>query len=220
MSTYFCDGTLANPSGVYVDEAGHLYIADTNNHRIRRVDAGTGDITTVAGTGEQGFSGDGEPAIHAGLNEPRAVYVDGAGHLYIADSGNHRIRKVNLAPTAVAERIETDQTPSAFSLAQNYPNPFNPQTRIRYEIPVAGPVSLTIYNMLGQRIGILSQEQQAAGFYEVSWDGKDSAGRDVADGVYVYRLSSDARSFAGPSEGDSGPGKGTSLLVDDDPKVR
>jgi DNA-binding beta-propeller fold protein YncE len=86
------EARLNGPSGVAVDGAGVVYIADTGNHRIRRV-AG-GKITTVAGAGSPGFGGDGGPALAAALNLPTGVAVDGAGSLYIADSGNHRIRRV------------------------------------------------------------------------------------------------------------------------------
>ena len=85
---------LREPRGVAVDGAGNLYIADSQNNRIRKVDS-TGTITTVAGTGAFGFSGDGGPASEAQLYSPHSVTVDGAGNLYIADSGNHRIRKVD-----------------------------------------------------------------------------------------------------------------------------
>ena len=75
---------------------GHLYIADTMNHRVRRVDAQTGIITTIAGTGQARFSGDGGPADHAALNEPAALAVDAQGQLYIADQSNNRVRAVDL----------------------------------------------------------------------------------------------------------------------------
>ena len=78
---------LAFPYGVAVDSAGNLYIADSSNDRIRKVDS-TGTITTIAGTGELGFSGDGGPAVEAELYYPYGVAVDSAGNLYIADSGN------------------------------------------------------------------------------------------------------------------------------------
>jgi len=78
-----------------LDGSGNLFIADTGNHRIRRVDGRTGIITTVAGNGEAGFSGDGGPAVAAALNSPRAVAISGSS-LFIADSSNNRIRRVDL----------------------------------------------------------------------------------------------------------------------------
>ena len=74
-----------------VDGAGNLFIADWSTGRIRKVDT-AGVITTVAGTGTSGFSGDGGPATAAQLRNPSGVAVDGAGNLFIADSGNHLIR--------------------------------------------------------------------------------------------------------------------------------
>ena len=89
---------LYSPTGVTLDSAGNLYIADTNSHRIRKVDP-AGIISTIAGTGTPGFSGDGGPANAAQLNWPRIVALDGAGNLYITDSQNHRIRKVDASGT-------------------------------------------------------------------------------------------------------------------------
>ena len=89
---------LAAPSDVAVDAAGNLYIADENNHRIRKVDS-TGIITTIAGSGDWGFAGDGGPAVEARFDRPRGVAVDAAGNVYIADHGNHRIRRVDPSGT-------------------------------------------------------------------------------------------------------------------------
>jgi sugar lactone lactonase YvrE len=90
--------TLLNfPTAVVVDREGHLYIADTLNHLVRRVDAETGVITTVAGLGRPRFFGDGGLAVDAGLNEPAALAVSNNGVLYIADQSNNRVRAVDLA---------------------------------------------------------------------------------------------------------------------------
>ena len=88
---------LNGPTGLAVDRSGDLYIADTGNNRVRRVDAKTGVITTVAGLGVRGGRGDGGPASAAALNDPTGVWVDRFGVLYIADTGNKRIRVVTPA---------------------------------------------------------------------------------------------------------------------------
>ena len=90
---------LRFPWGVATDGTGNLYIADQDNHRIRKVDS-SGIITTIAGTaGRWGSEGDGGPATEARLSSPYDVAVDGAGNLYFADWGNHRIRKVDSSGT-------------------------------------------------------------------------------------------------------------------------
>ena len=87
---------LNTPRDVAVDSSGNLYIADTNNHRIRRVDT-AGVITTVVGTGANTYGGDGGPATSAQINNPLGIGMDGADNLYIADTVNNRIRKVDTA---------------------------------------------------------------------------------------------------------------------------
>jgi Divergent InlB B-repeat domain/NHL repeat len=91
---------LNNPSGVAVDKNGNIYIADLYNFLVRKVNA-SGIISTVVGNGSGAFSGDGGPAINAGLY-PYAVAVDAAGNLYIADTSNERIRAVNMGSTTIA----------------------------------------------------------------------------------------------------------------------
>jgi uncharacterized protein (TIGR03437 family) len=84
---------LNQPSACALDSAGNLFIADTLNHRIRKVDS-AGTISTVAGTGAAGFSGDEGPATAAGISAPLGVVVDDNGDIFIADTGNNRIRQV------------------------------------------------------------------------------------------------------------------------------
>jgi len=97
---YAGDGGAAASASIFheyrqaFDSAGNMYIPDTSNHRVRKVAAGTGIITTVAGNGTAGYSGDGGLAVNAGLYNPQGVAVDSAGNLYIADFSNSRIRKV------------------------------------------------------------------------------------------------------------------------------
>ncbi len=87
------NGQLSTPTRLALDTANNLYISDMMTHKVRKVSA-TGMIYTYAGTGTSGYSGDGGQAIHAKLSQPDGVALDGAGNLYIADYGNYRVRKV------------------------------------------------------------------------------------------------------------------------------
>ena len=99
--------SLNSPAGIALDASGNLYIADSAHHRVRLVDGATGTITTVAGTTSTGFSGDGGPATTANLNSPQGVAVDGSGNLYISDTFNHRVRRVDAA-TGVITTVAGD----------------------------------------------------------------------------------------------------------------
>jgi len=97
------DGSLAtqadlnDPEGLAMDKSGNLYIADAENNVIRKIDATTGNISTVAGTGIGGYSGDNGQALNAQLWFPYALAFDGAGNLYIADLNNQVIRKIDMS---------------------------------------------------------------------------------------------------------------------------
>jgi sugar lactone lactonase YvrE len=100
MNRYAGDGGPASaaemnqPASLAIDAAGNVFIADTQNHAIRRLDAKTGILTTVAGDGSPGFAGDGGPAAKARLNFPTGLGLDGKGNLYVVDSVNARLRKI------------------------------------------------------------------------------------------------------------------------------
>ena len=87
--------SLNHPTGIAVDTAGNLYIADSANQRVRRVNLASGIITTIAGTGAAGYNGDAIAATNAQLNYPLGVAVDGAGHVFIADRANRRVRRID-----------------------------------------------------------------------------------------------------------------------------
>jgi hypothetical protein len=93
--------TLNQPQGVTLDGNGNMYIADTNNHRIREVNAATNVIYTIAGTGAGGYNGDNIPAGTAELNAPYAVAFDLSGNMYIPDSANNRVREVQAVSDVV-----------------------------------------------------------------------------------------------------------------------
>jgi len=108
---YSGDGNVATKaeltmfqSGIAVDAAGDIYIADWQNNIVRKVNATSGQITTIAGNGSQGYSGDNGPATSAELNSPAGVGVDAIGNVYIADAGNNVIREIS-AETSVITTI-------------------------------------------------------------------------------------------------------------------
>ena len=81
--------------------------------------------------------------------------------------------------------------PTGFALGQNYPNPFNPSTIISYQLPTSTHVRLEVFNILGQRLATLVDEERPAGLHTAAWDAADAAGQAVAAGVYIYRLTAD-----------------------------
>ncbi len=84
--------------------------------------------------------------------------------------------------------------PDRFALQQNYPNPFNAWTTIRFSFETSGPVTLGVYNMLGQLVETLYRGELPAGQHQISWNGTDRSGRPLASGVYFCRLEADSRS--------------------------
>jgi streptogramin lyase len=111
---------LNEPYEVRFDRAGHMFFVEMKNHLIRRVDTQTGRISTVAGTGDAGFSGDGGQAVKARLKAPHSIQFGPNGNLYICDIGNHRIRRVNLSTGRIitfAGTGERKRTPDGAPIA-------------------------------------------------------------------------------------------------------
>lgn len=83
---------------------------------------------------------------------------------------------------------DSEVVPEKFALHQNYPNPFNPSTEIRYELPDNSQVTLSIFNLVGQKVRTLVEEAQSPGYYNILWDGKNDIGAQVTSGVYLYKI--------------------------------
>jgi len=92
------------------------------------------------------------------------------------------------AMTPVTSVTELEGVPELFALHQNYPNPFNPVTTIRYDVPEQSMITISIYNVLGQRVRELVNTEHAPGYYRVIWDGTNANGRPVTSGMYIYRI--------------------------------
>lgn len=90
-------------------------------------------------------------------------------------------------PVEFSTKTET-AVPKEFSLSQNYPNPFNPSTTISYALSQNAQVKLLVYNILGQKVKTLVDEYQAAGYKQVTWDGKNDQGQEVSSGIYFYKI--------------------------------
>ena len=126
------------------------------------------EVTGVARATVADIDGDGRNELIVGNRDTRTVQVYGSG-----DTG-----------TATEEDIAR----TLHRLFQNYPNPFHEATTIGYEVEQAGPVTITVYDILGRAVRMLVDEAQPVGTYHIAWDGRDAGGRAVASGTYFYRL--------------------------------
>jgi hypothetical protein len=109
-------------------------------------------------------------------------------HVYSRFTGTIYFDDLSVEVIGTTLDVKDNTIPRTFDLANNYPNPFNPTTTIRFAVPQAGPISLMVYNVLGQQVRILAQGNISAGYHDVVWDGKDDRGMTVQSGVYFYRL--------------------------------
>jgi trimeric autotransporter adhesin len=128
---------LTHPQGFAIDASGNIYIADADNHRIRMVTKSTGIISTVAGTGSSGYSGDGGIATSAGLYYPRGVAIDASGNIYIADYSNHRIRMFS-------SYVRDTAFPSPSSIVTAVPTYFLAPSSIVTAVPTYSPAPSSI----------------------------------------------------------------------------
>ena len=117
----------------------------------------------------------------------RVAMEDPAGDVHLEFTHNTVFTDIGF-PTAIISRTIGKNLPDRYTLEQNYPNPFNPVTTIRFTLPDAGMVRLSVYNTLGQLIATLTNGQVPAGTHEVSWDGRNQLGQIMSSGVYYYRI--------------------------------
>ncbi|MCH7520506.1 MAG: T9SS type A sorting domain-containing protein, partial [Candidatus Marinimicrobia bacterium] len=133
------------------------------------------------------FNGNGQYDTPSTDHAWRIMYDYTGGYAVLDFAHNTNFTDIGW-PGTVGIVSATDRLPKVFALQQNYPNPFNPSTQIRYDLPRAVPVTLTVYNILGRQVVTLVDELQAAGSYAVRWNGRDQQGKLVGTGVYVYRI--------------------------------
>ena len=93
-----------------------------------------------------------------------------------------------LNPASKVDEPANRSIPKSFKLCQNYPNPFNPTTVIRYQVPRAEKVTITVYNLLGREIKVLVNEAKPVGYISIIWDGRDNDNREVANGIYICKM--------------------------------
>jgi len=147
------DASLDTPMGVAIDDRGTVFIADTGNNRIRRIDPTTGSIETVAGNGTFGFSGDGGPATVAAMYAPRSVALDHEGRLLIADTNNHRIRRVDVDGT-----ISTIAGNGAFGFAGDGKPAIEAMLAYPWGIAVAPDGDIVLGDYLNDRVRRIDAE--------------------------------------------------------------
>ena len=132
-----------------------------------------------------------DPLLQGRVRFPSGQPVAGAQVMLFDLDGLHRVAAAATDESgwfSLTAQASAPALPERFHLGQNYPNPFNPSTVIPYELPAAARVRLEVFNLLGQRVATLVDEERPAGSHSARWDGTDSAGRAVGAGVYLYRL--------------------------------
>jgi len=193
------------------DSAGDLF-----GHSVNGIGDVNGDgkddvIVGAIGTDRYGFDYAGSACVISGADGTTLVRLDGSGFLHemgysvagagdvngdgspdviasapLADSSRGQVFVYGLISTGASD--EKNNRPARFELSQNYPNPFNPNTTIRYTLTKQGKVTLEIFNLAGQRVKVLANEEQAAGEHTLRWNGTDGKGKVQPSGIYFYRL--------------------------------
>lgn len=177
--------TITGPSFLLWKQSGTFLVSATNGvapylfHWFKKMDGSTvwsdlyiGTTKTIFGDRTKGFTLKVIGTDNNGMTGEDSHYV--AGGLYLNESGE-------------ISKYEESLLPEKYSL-ENYPNPFNPSTTIKFGLPEGQNVSIDIYNTIGEKVKTLLNESRGPGFHEVEWNGKDSSGRSVSSGMYLYVL--------------------------------
>jgi len=165
------------------DSFGNVYVVDNLSHSMTMLNP---DLAEKIGViGEQGF----DPGE---FNYPADIYIDirnGHDEMQVCERWDELSGIQSFTITQQFGKGHPDeQLPRRFQLYQNYPNPFNSTTTIKFDLPLAGEVTLEIYNILGQKVTTLINDDLPAGTHQIRWHGTNSAGESVASGIYLYRL--------------------------------
>ncbi len=191
-STCVCPHTLAATLTSFSakEDKGGVEVAWTT---VSEIDfAGFNVLRSTTMAGEQTKLNASIIAAEGGLGGAEYLFrdegaVDGLAYYWL-ESVDLDGSKFTDGPVKVGDGKEEPAMPGVFALSQNYPNPFNPTTEIKFDLPVACYVTLEIYNVAGQRVATLVNEDQKAGAKIVRWDAKDDNGVTVSSGVYFYKL--------------------------------
>jgi hypothetical protein len=179
-------------NGIAVDGIGNVYVTGSSTGSGTGTDYATvkylpnGDTAWV-----MRYNGAGNGVDYAypiAIDDSGNVYVTGWSHGGSGTSYDYCTIKYVKKGSGVKDETGSKEKPSEFGLSQNYPNPFNPTTKIEFTLAKSGYVTLQIYDVLGRKVRTLVSEQLSSGYKSVIWDGKNDDGKDVASGVYFYRL--------------------------------
>ena len=172
--------------GIVYDDKGNGLVNEPTKYRF--LTHGFQDTTSTAVAADQSYCiATGPFNIAPGASDTACFVMMGGRDVDALQSAVLSARARYRQATPVDDNGEPN-LPSVFELQQNFPNPFNPETVIRYVLKRTSPVTVSIYNLLGQQIATLVDETQNAGVHNLTWDGRDHDGRPVASGVYFYRL--------------------------------
>lgn len=153
---------------------------------------------TDAGDGADPFPGSGSVTAFNAVSTPNSNSYAGANTFVAVNniSASGPTMQADLIVGLAAGTEDPVELPSSFALEQNYPNPFNPSTEIAFTLSDSGPVSLEVFNIVGQRVKTLLDDRAISGSQSVVWDGTSDSGGDVGSGVYLYRLTVGERTVA------------------------